>query len=247
MKRFLINFSYDGSNYNGYQKQNGLNTIQGVLEEALKNINNNKYTKLVSSGRTDAFVHAYNQYAHVDIDVDITEEKLKRALNSLIPDDIYVKKVIIVNNDFHARFMVKTKEYVYKLNMGEYNPINRNYEYQYCKRLDVDSMNNALKYIIGTHDFQNLSSNQIKIKPTVKTMYKANIICIGDKLVFDFCSNGFLRYMVRVIVGVLVEVGEGKLKPEDIKSILEGTYNKNYKKVAPPQGLYLNNVIYKKI
>ena len=112
MNRFLITFSYDGTNYNGYQKQHGLNTIQGCMEEALKYINNGKDTKLVSSGRTDAFVHANNQKAHVDISVNITEEKLKRALNSLIPNDIYVKNAKIVQDDFHARFMVKRKEYV---------------------------------------------------------------------------------------------------------------------------------------
>ena len=175
MNRFLITFSYDGTNYNGYQKQHGLNTIQGCMEEALKYINNGKDTKLVSSGRTDAFVHANNQKAHVDISVNITEEKLKRALNSLIPNDIYVKNAKIVQDDFHARFLVKRKEYVYILNMGEYDPIKRNYEYQYCKKLDVDKMKEAIKYMEGTHDFQNLSSNEIKEKSTIKTIYSAKI------------------------------------------------------------------------
>ena len=244
MNRFLITFSYDGTNYNGYQKQHGLNTIQGCMEEALKYINNGKDTKLVSSGRTDAFVHANNQKAHVDISVNITEEKLKRALNSLIPNDIYVKNAKIVQDDFHARFMVKRKEYVYILNMGEYDPIKRNYEYQYCKKLDVDKMKEAIKYIEGTHDFQNLSSNEIKEKSTIKTIYSAKMESKEEKIIFKFCGNGFLRYMVRVIVGVLIEVGNEKIEPCDIEKILEGSYKKNYKKVAPPQGLYLNNVIY---
>ena len=113
MTRFLINFSYDGSNYNGYQKQKGLNTIQGKLEDSLKQINNSKTTRVHSSGRTDAKVHAVNQYAHVDIDVNITEYKLKCALNSLLPNDIYVKKTKIVDNNFHARYMVSRKEYIY--------------------------------------------------------------------------------------------------------------------------------------
>ena len=229
MKRFLINFSYDGSGYKGFQKQKGLSTIQENMEKALKFINNGRDTKLVASGRTDAFVHANNQMAHADIDVNITEEKLKRALNSLLPDDIYVKNTKVVSDDFHARFMVKKKEYVYILNMGEYNPTKRNYEYQYCKKLNIEKMKEAIKYIEGTHDFQNLSSNEIKEKSTIKTIYS---------------GNGFLRYMVRVIVGVLIEVGNEKIEPCDIKKILEGNYKKNYKKVAPPQGLYLNNVIY---
>ena len=182
--------------------------------------------------------------AHADIDVNITEEKLKRALNSLIPNDIYVKNAKIVQDDFHARFMVKRKEYVYILNMGEYNPTKRNYEYQYCKKLNIEKMKEAIKYIEGTHDFQNLSSNEIKEKSTIKTIYSAKIKKEKDKLIFTFCGNGFLRYMVRVIVGVLIEVGNEKIEPCDIKRILEGNYKKNYKKVAPPQGLYLNNVIY---
>ena len=175
MKRFLINFSYDGSGYKGFQKQNGLSTIQENMEKALKFINNGRDTKLVASGRTDAFVHANNQMAHADIDVNITEEKLKRALNSLLPDDIYVKNTKVVSDDFHARFMVKKKEYVYILNMGEYNPTKRNYEYQYCKKLNIEKMKEAIKYIEGTHDFQNLSSNEIKEKSTIKTIYSAKI------------------------------------------------------------------------
>ena len=244
MKRFLINFSYDGSGYKGFQKQNGLSTIQENMEKALKYINNGRDTKLVASGRTDAFVHANNQMAHADIDVNITEEKLKRALNSLLPDDIYVKNTKVDSDDFHARFMVKRKEYVYILNMGEYNPTKRNYEYQYCKKLNIEKMKEAIKYIEGTHDFQNLSSNEIKEKSTIKNIYSAKMESKEEKIIFKFCGNGFLRYMVRVIVGVLIEVGNEKIEPCDIKKILEGNYKKNYKKVAPPQGLYLNNVIY---
>ena len=244
MKRFLINFSYDGSGYKGFQKQNGLSTIQENMEKALKFINNGRDTKLVASGRTDAFVHANNQMAHADIDVNITEEKLKRALNSLLPDDIYVKNTKVVSDDFHARFMVKRKEYVYILNMGEYDPIKRNYEYQYCKKLNIEKMKEAIKYIEGTHDFQNLSSNEIKEKSTIKTIYSAKIKKEKDKLIFTFCGNGFLRYMVRVMVGVLIEVGKDKIDVDDIPLIIDGTYNKNYKKVANPEGLYLNNVEY---
>ena len=137
MTRYLINFSYDGSNYNGYQKQKGLNTIQGKMEEALKQINNNKNTKFSSSGRTDAFVHAINQYGHCDIDVNITEYKLKRALNSLLPDDIYVKSTKVVDDEFHSRYNAKKKEYIYKINMGEFNPIERKYVYQLGKKLNI--------------------------------------------------------------------------------------------------------------
>ena len=122
--RYKIVFSYDGTNYNGYQKQPNLNTIQGNIESALKYINNKNDTKFVSSGRTDKGVHANNQVGHFNLDVDITEYKLKCALNSLLPNDIHVKKAIVVDDSFHARYDVKTKEYLYLINLGEYSTSN---------------------------------------------------------------------------------------------------------------------------
>ena len=129
--RYLIKFSYDGSNYCGYQRQKGLNTIQEQLENALFKINNSKYTPLTATGRTDKHVHALSQYAHTDIDVTITLYKLKRALNSNLPNDIHVIKVYSVKDDFHARYNVTSKTYKYLINTGEYSPIERNYVYQY--------------------------------------------------------------------------------------------------------------------
>lgn len=244
MTRYLINFSYDGTNYNGYQKQKGLNTIQGQIEEALKYINNHKDTKFSSSGRTDAFVHAINQYGHADIDVNITEYKLKRAMNSLLPEDIHVKEVKKVSDNFHSRYNVKKKEYIYKINMGEYNPIERNYVYQLCKPLNIDKIKEALKYIKGTYDFERLSSNEHKEKNTIRTIYNAKLYFDNDTLVLSFTSNGFLKYMVRIIVGILIQIGLEKYEPIYIKDILDGKVKTGYKKIAPAQGLYLYNVEY---
>ena len=244
MTRYLINFSYDGSNYNGYQKQKGLNTIQGKMEEALFQINNHKKTKFSSSGRTDAFVHAYNQYGHADIDVDITEYKLKRALNSLLPSDIYVKSAKKVDDEFHSRYNAKKKEYVYKINMGEYNPIERNYVYQLGKSLNVDKMLEALKQIEGEHDFKYLSSNEIKEKNTIRTIYSTKLKVKGDYVELSFIGNGFLKYMVRTIVGILIYIGLEKYDVSIINNILNGKEKTNYKKIAPPEGLYLKDVTY---
>ena len=244
MTRYLINLSYDGSCYNGYQKQKGLNTIQGKIEDALFQINNHKKTKFSSSGRTDAFVHAINQYGHADIDVNITEYKLKRALNSLLPNDIYVKNTKIVDADFHSRYNAKKKEYIYKINMGEYNPIERKYIYQLGKKLNIDMMKEALKKIEGQHDFKYLSSNEIKEKNTVRIIYKAKIKVNKDYVELSFIGNGFLKYMVRTIVGVLIYIGLEKYDINIINNILEGKEKTNYKKIAPPEGLYLKNVTY---
>ena len=131
--RYLITFSYDGTSYHGYERQVGYKTIEEELNKALSFINNKK-TKIVSSGRTDKGVHSLSQTGHVDIDVSITEYKLKRAMNSLLPNDIHVINTKIVDENFHARYNVKEKKYEYKLNMGEYNPCERNYIYQFNKK-----------------------------------------------------------------------------------------------------------------
>lgn len=247
MTRYLINFSYDGSNYNGYQKQKNLNTIQGKMEEALKKINNSKITKIHSSGRTDAHVHAINQYGHVDIQVDITEEKLKRALNSLLPDDIYVKSTKIVDDNFHARYMVSSKEYLYKINMGEYNPIEKNYVYQLCKKLNVRKMKKAINYFIGKHDFTTFSSNEDRKENNIRTIYNAYIEEDNDQLLISFKGTGFLKYMVRIMVGALIMVGLEKIKPEDIIDMFDKKDKSLVKITANPEGLYLYKVEYKKI
>ena len=148
--RYLISISYDGSKYNGYQKQPDGNTIQDKLEEVLTTINDNKKVSVSASGRTDSGVHALNQKAHFDLKIKIASDSLKRAMNSLLPKDIYIRDCVTVDDDFHARFDVKAKEYIYKINMGEYDPISKDYVYQYCKKLDVVEMERALKYLEGT-------------------------------------------------------------------------------------------------
>lgn len=245
--RYLITFAYDGSKYKGYQKQPRVKTIQGELERALKEINNDKQVDVSASGRTDAKVHAYNQKAHFDLDIKITCDKLKQALNSLIPGDIYVKSVIEVKDDFHARFNVKAKEYIYKINMGEYNPLEKDYVYQYNKRLDLVEMERALKYLEGEHDFKSFSKTDDEKEDYVRTIIQTNIIReIKDvnHFTISFLGTGFLRYQVRNMVGLLIEIGEGKRKSEDILEILEAKDRRKAGITAPGEGLYLKDVFY---
>ena len=129
--RYFITFSYDGSDFSGYQKQPKARTVQNELEKVLKQINGNKEVEVQASGRTDAGVHAMNQKAHFDLTSELTCEKLQKAMNSLLPSDIYIKKVEEVDENFHARFNATGKEYIYKINMGEYNPLERKYVYQH--------------------------------------------------------------------------------------------------------------------
>ena len=241
--RYLITFSYDGSKYGGYQKQLDINTIQTELETALTKLNN-KETTITASGRTDRGVHAINQKAHFDLDINITPDKLKMALNSLIPNDIYVKDVEEVDSDFHARFNVKSKEYIYKINLGEYNPIEKDYIYQYGKSLDVDAMKEAIKYFIGIHNFKSLVAADDVRDNYDREIISADIDIDDNIMTISFVGTGFLRYMVRNMVGLLIEIGEGKRTPKDVITILEKEDRKASGKTAPACGLYLKNVNY---
>lgn len=244
--RYLITFAYDGSNYFGYQKQPRKKTIQSELEKALKTINN-KSVEVHASGRTDAKVHALNQKAHFDLDIDITTENLKKALNSLLPDDIYVKNVEIVKDDFHARYNVKAKEYIYKINMGEYNPFEKDYVYQYNRLLNVIEMERALKYLEGTHDFTSFIKADVEQDDKIRTIIQTNLSRDPrdmNKITISFLGTGFLRYMVRNMVGFLIEVGEGKYKSEDVLKILESKDRTKAGITAKPEGLYLKDVYY---
>lgn len=245
--RYFITFSYDGSKYNGYQKQPRIKTIQGELEKALKQINAGKDVSVSASGRTDAGVHAYNQSAHFDLETEITCTKLKQALNSLIPDDIYIKNVYETNPDFHARFNVKAKEYIYKINMGNYNPIEKDYVYQYNKKLDIPEMERALKYLEGTHDFRSFVKIDEEKDDYTRTIVQTSLIRDVknvNQITISVLGTGFMRYMVRNIVGMLIEIGEGKYKSEDIISILEMKDRKKAGICAPACGLYLKDVYY---
>jgi len=242
--RYLATFSYDGSNFNGYQKQEGLRTVEEEFERALTFINGKKETSVVSSGRTDKGVHALCQKAHFDISVEISDYKLKRALNSNLPDDIHVISVEKVNDDFHARYMVKKKVYKYYLNIGEYNPLERNYVYQYCKELDVDKMKIAVKDFIGVHNFKSFTPNKDIRNNYIREIYEAKIEVIDNRIIFTFIGNGFIKYQIRNMVGYLIRIGEGKKDVNSIPNVLLNKDRSSASITAHPEGLYLVEVEY---
>lgn len=245
--RYFITFSYDGTKFNGYQKQPRVRTVQGEIEKALKQINDNKEVIISATGRTDAGVHALNQRAHFDLEKEFDLDKLKQGLNSLLPEDIYIKKVEKVLDNFHARFDAIGKEYVYIINMGEYNPLERNYVYQHCKKLDVVEMERALKYFEGTHNYKSFTKTDEEKDDYVRTISQTSLTRDNkdiNKIYLDFVGTGFLRYMVRNIVGLLIEVGEGKRRSEEVISILKAEDRTKAGKTANPEGLYLKNVFY---
>ena len=239
--RYLITFSYDGTLFHGYQKQPKLRTVENDLENALKFISGGEDITIHSSGRTDKKVHAINQKAHFDLDKEITLYKLKSALNTYTKDDIYIKNIEIVDDDFHARYMVKKKTYIYKLSMNEFNPIDRNYIFQYGKKLDVDFMNEEIKYLIGKHDFRAYVNMEDKKGSYERTIFDAFIKEDNGLLTFTFIGDGFLKYQIRNMVGALIEVST---KKRSIKKILDSKDRTTFGKIAPPEGLYLLDVEY---
>ena len=243
MTRYLIDFSYSGANFSGYQKQPGKRTVQDEIEKVLSSINNNS-VKLTSSGRTDALVNAIHQKAHFDLDKKIGAYKLNGALNSYLPDDIYVNSVTKVDNLFHARYMVKSKTYEYLINTGDYNPLLRTHVYQYCKPLNIRKMKKAVKYFIGKHDFTTFVSAEDKKKDKVREIYDASVDEKEGIIKITFKGSGFLKYQVRNMVGTLIKVGEDKVLPDIILSLLEKKDRKCAFLCAPAQGLTLTDVKY---
>lgn len=245
--RYFMTFSYDGSDFKGYQKQPKARTIQGELESVLKKINGDKNVSVVASGRTDAGVHALNQKAHFELDDNMECDKLLHSMNSMLPDDIYVKNLIEVSENFHARFDATGKEYIYQINMGEYNPLERKYVYQHSNKLDVVEMQRAMKYLEGTHSFRAFTKIDEEKDDYVRTLSQTNLIRDMkdvNKITLVFIGTGFMRYMVRNMVGTLIEIGEGKRRSEEIIDILKSEDRTQAGKTANPEGLYLRNVFY---
>ncbi len=242
--RYRIDFSYDGTHFNGYQCQPKLRTVQEELEKAVSYLNGQTPTTVYSSGRTDKGVHAMNQVAHFDLTLEIPLDKIKRGLNSNLPADIHVKKVTKVSNHFHARFSAKKKEYIYKINMGEYNPLMRNYIYQYNRKLDMEKMKKAIKYFEGTHDFTSFVSSEDERENKVRTILKTNIQEKNHIIEIHFQADGFMKYQVRNMVGLLLTIGSGKKEVADVETILKQKDRTKSVKIAPAEGLYLNKVWY---
>ena len=240
--KFLIKFAYDGTNFSGFQYQPGKRTIEEELNKVLTKINNNHKTTIVATGRTDAKVHALSQYAHVNLDVNITEYKLKRAMNSYLDDDIHVLEVKKVDDNFHARYNVLSKTYKYYINLGEYNPTRRNYELQYNHTLNIEKMKEAIKVFLGEHDYRAFVTQNKEKDNCIRTITKAEIEEKNNILIITFTGDGFLRYQVRNMVGILIRIGENKLTKEQLSEILLSCDRTKSGKTAPACGLYLEKV-----
>lgn len=243
MYRYKCTVKYDGYNYMGFQIQNDLPTIELYITKAIKKLLDVD-VKIYVSGRTDRYVHAMAQVFHFDIEADIPASGIQRGLNSYLPDDIYIIEVERVNEDFHSRFSVISKEYRYYINVGEYNPLTIRYA-PHITNLDVKLMQDALKLLEGTHNFKGFASASINpLKDTVKTIYSATLNQYNGYLEFVFIGNGFLKYQIRRMMGLIIEIGKKKETTEMLKEVLEKCDPKISHKVADGCGLYLYKVNY---
>ena len=233
--------SYDGSGFYGFQRLNDYRTVQKVLEEALGVIN--KGDVLVKgASRTDKGVHAYGQMIHFDIDYDIPADRLMYAVNRILDNDIRVLDCKKVDNDFHARFNVKRKKYVYNINLGDFDCLKSRYFLQVYEKLDIDKMRECAKVFLGYHDFRNFVAGERDNYLMCVEDIKFNVS--NDILEIEFLGKSFYRYMVRNMVGAMLEVGMHKKEICDVSKMLDDYMIKKQMMTAPACGLYLMDIEY---
>ncbi len=244
MKRVLLTISYDGTAYHGWQVQPNGVTVQSVLSEACEKVFGTKFS-LTGCSRTDAGVHAKEFCLHIDCDETLPEKAFVNGLNSALPNDISVNKCIIVPNDFHARYSAKGKQYVYNIyNSNLPDPFLSRYSWQVDYKLDLEKINEFLNLIVGEHDFIAFSSSGRSVDNTIRTITETKAEITDDFIKITVSANGFLYNMVRIIVGTAVEYSQGRVTAEDVLDALRTGKRDKLGITAPPQGLFLNKVIY---
>jgi tRNA pseudouridine38-40 synthase len=245
MRTIKLNIEYDGTHYRGWQVQREDQTVQGMIEEKLAVLTGER-VHLIGSGRTDAGVHAFGQVAHFKTKSQMDIRTIQRALNSLLPSDIVVQKAEEVGEGFHARKQSKSKIYEYRiLNRNLRSAFLQGYAWHIPPKLDFREMKKASQRLIGEHDFSSFRSVGSPTRTAVRKVIRAEWNRDRNGLLrFEIEANGFLKQMVRSIVGTLVEVGKGKINSEAFRRILESKDRKMAGPTAPAHGLFLKEVKY---
>jgi tRNA pseudouridine38-40 synthase len=244
-KKMMITIEYDGSRYHGWQRQKTDRSVQAEIEKAVSTMTG-RPTALIGSGRTDAGVHALGQTAHFDSTTRLSAEEFLKGLNGLLPDDIVITDCRETDRSFHARFDVRRKTYRYRiLNRPLPVAIGRQYLWHIRAPLDTRAMAEAITCIVGRHDFKAFEGAGSPRAHTEREIFRAAVTDEGDgRLSIEIQGNGFLRFMVRNIVGTLVAVGKGRRSPDDFRGILAGKDRRHAGATAPPHGLCLVRVDY---
>ncbi len=242
--RIRLDISYDGHNFKGFQRQIKERTVQQEIETVLSRIFNTDIV-ISASGRTDAGVHALKQVVTFMPNKEVSDLALLRySLNRMLPNDIHVNAIQFVDDSFHPRLHALLKTYKYILNMGEANPFYENYRYEFKRKLDVNKVLEAKELFVGEHNFKNFTTKEEDNHDYVRTINSIDVKQDEDVLEITLIGNGFMRYMVRMIVGTLIAIGIGKEDKSFIVNKLEDTNRMPVIYKAPPQGLYLVDVKY---
>jgi tRNA pseudouridine38-40 synthase len=245
MARMKVTAAYDGTGFVGYQIQPSGRTVQGTIQDVLQKMHKGKLIVISASGRTDAGVHANGQVFHFDTDLNIPASSWSKALNAMLPTDILIKDTEEVSDSFHSRFSAVSKEYHYKLLKSKQPDVfRRDHLYHYPYPLNMDNVKKAAQFFLGTHDFTSFSSARSEVVDKVRTIHALDVIEDGDLITFKIKGSGFLYNMVRIIIGTLLEVGQGKRKPEEVSMMIAGKDRGFAGKTAPAHGLYLHEVNY---
>ena len=246
LTNFRMLVQYDGTRYNGWQKQGDTdNTIQSKLETILTRLTGSP-VDVHGAGRTDAGVHARGQVAQFRIDTELTPDAIRDYLNEYLPDDIGVTCVSVAALRFHSRYNASEKYYLYRIGKNKAAHVfERKYIYEYRGgALDTDAMKLATLQLIGRHDFRSFCGNPRMNKSTVRTIRTIRITETEDEIEIGFFGDGFLQYMVRILVGTLIEVGEGRRDPQSMDVLLEARSRRLAGPTAPAKGLTLMEVRY---
>lgn len=244
MKNYKLLIEYDGSRYYGWQRQPEHETIQGKLENVLS-LMCQENVEVIGAGRTDAGVHAKGMVANVSMDTELSEEEIRAYLNRYLPDDVAVTEVKTASPRFHARYNAVGKTYCYTCYDGEVKSVfDRKYITRLDERPDIAKMRQAAEILMGEHDFRNFCVNPRMKKSTVRIVDKIEVVRKGNYIIFTFHGTGFLQNMVRIMVGTLLEVGNGRMTCEQIANVLEAKDRQKAGPTAPPQGLCLMSVDY---
>lgn len=245
LNRIALLVAYEGTHFYGYQKQPNVRTVQGEIERALQRIHKGNEIETDASGRTDTGVHALGQVLHFDSSLALQPMQWKKALNSLLPQDILVKNAAVVSSQFHARFDAKKRIYRYRvLNREERDLFRRHVTYHLPRHVNVEAIRSGAAHLIGTHDFTSFASTKTMVQNKVRTLYDIAVTAEEDELIFTIIGSGFLHHMVRIIVGTLLEVGTGKKDPNDLPHILRKKHRMYAGCTAPAHGLFLAKVHY---
>jgi tRNA pseudouridine38-40 synthase len=244
MQRYFFELSYKGTDFHGWQIQPNAHSVQEEIESKLSRLHSNQPVKVVGCGRTDTGVHAYHYILHVDIPEVADTDLLMMKLNKMLPESIAISKIYPVSEDQHARFSATARTYRYFVHSKK-NPFLSESSWHVSQQLDIERMNEAAKHLIGKQDFTSLSKLHTDVKTNICDVRSAKWVREDDhSIYFEIEADRFLRNMVRATVGTLVDVGLGRLTPDDIPTILAAKDRQAASTSVPAHGLYLWKIEY---